>query len=92
MGIIQGGAWPWVYREGLRWIIQMHLGLLTGAVQEGPGRREIQVHSVELTLAVSICGGGGFPSRLHLQEKEAGLLPHSLGLQSPVLTHAGLSG
>lgn len=54
VGLLWGGAWLWVYCEGLSDVILMwhcwERGLrildLAGTVQEGLDRREIQIYSV----------------------------------------------
>lgn len=76
MGLVWSEARVWVYCEGLSQVVQLwqcwERGLclsVTGAVEEGLDRGEIQVHSVKLTLAVSTYSRGSLLSRLHLQEK-----------------------
>ena len=104
VGLLWGGAWLWVYCEGLSYIVLMwhcwERGLrlsLTATVQEGLDRCGIQVDSVWLTTTVSIDSRGGFLGRLHLQEKARGvyyLIPLAVrdpasGL--PVPSHAAVS-
>lgn len=76
-GLIRGGVW--VCREGLH--RKVLLGRCRGggpglrpaaAMQEGLDGREVQVYSVGVGLARSICRRGSFLGGFHLHRKESG--------------------